>query len=73
MSLPPRFVANVDQAVDTLRTRLLADVEAVANNGPCRGGIRREWRVLVQRLVVFKNTRPPAPQTPAAPSRHLRA
>lgn len=66
MNLPEqlRFEKHVDQAVTALRSRLLADVQAWSGNEPCRGGIRRDWRSLVRRLVELKTAKPPM-QTPA--------
>lgn len=66
MTPRPVFQAEFERAVEALRGRLLADVMASRDNGQKRGGIRGEWRALVQRLAVLKNTHPPAPQTPAA-------
>ena len=60
------FETHVDQAIASLRSRLLADVEAWSDNEPRRGGIRRDWRQLVRRLVELKRAMPPTVQTPAS-------
>lgn len=65
----PRFDAHVDQAIASLRQRLLTDVAAVTANTRSKGGIRREWRQLVRRLAELRSaTRPPV-QTSAHDSR----
>lgn len=62
----PRFAAHVDQAVNSLRERLLADVMATAERDQRRPGIRRDWGLLVRRLVELRNAiGPPPVQTPA--------
>lgn len=66
MNLHPRFAAHVDQAVDSLRERLLADVMATAERDQRRPGIRRDWRRLVRRLAELRSAIGPDPvQTPA--------
>lgn len=64
-ALNPRFAAHVDQAVASLRARLLADIEAWSGNEPRSGGIRRDWRALVRRLAELRGAMPPTVQTPA--------
>jgi hypothetical protein len=62
----PRFATHVDQAVASLRARLLADVMATAERDQRRPGIRRDWGQLVRRLAELRSAIGPEPvQTPA--------
>jgi hypothetical protein len=46
------FEADLQQALDELRQRLLADAAAVVAGGALSGGSRRRWRGLVLRLAA---------------------
>jgi hypothetical protein len=48
------FYAALDRALQTLRARLLADVEAAARNDAARGGIRSDWRAHVHQLALLR-------------------
>jgi hypothetical protein len=66
----PQFLTHVDHAVNMLRERLLADVQASAQHDRRSGGIRADWKALVRRLTVVRARIGPAPFHPSSSDPH---